>query len=553
MNTKLSSSLLAIALLGACKPETIAIDPNAPQQVPRESNPTWKNWSQNLVHAPTRSGENYYFMPTNLAELQAILARRPAGVNIRVSGQRHSQPPLVIDDDRSGPETANTWLIDLSCYSDLGPSGDQRIVLDPTGQRVTVNTGVREDQLDAFLTANNLMLATVTAGGFFSIGGMTAVDVHGATIAAPIFAETASAFTIVGADGKVTTMDEDSPAVGGWSPLQFARVSLGALGVVTSVTIDVQPRPYATTMSSGHERHKLKTEADFIARYQQLLADHDRLESFYNPYSHEFLVLWWDRQDDPTHKKPNQAPTVTDACSLAEANAYGAPYEKPAVEKPLEKTELYVETHGDRLIADALIGAALLDIELQVNQAARHHSDLWLAEAAEVIFMSYFVELPAVDEAGLAKVWQGLQAINHHVSDEFVIAGPLEFRFIRGGNSALAGTYTSKPDALFVNLDLIGFVAPGAASSYPPALLEFFARVERDWVGLGGWPHNGKMYGFYDPASEGATAPFNPAYLQALAQRRGDRVTAFESFRRSSDPEGVFCNDYLRSLMLCGV
>jgi FAD/FMN-containing dehydrogenase len=103
-------------------------------------------------------------------------------------------------------------------------------------------TGVREDELDVFLTANDMMLKTVTAGGFFSLGGMTAVDVHGATINAPIFAETVSAFSIIGPDGQLKTINTQTPAVDGWSPLRFARVSLGALGVVTSVTVDVMPR-----------------------------------------------------------------------------------------------------------------------------------------------------------------------------------------------------------------------------------------------------------------------------------------------------------------------
>ena len=101
---------------------------------------------------------------------------------------------------------------------------------------------MREDELDAYLTAHNLMMQTVTAGGFFSLGGMTAVDVHGGTMNAPIFAETVSAFTIVRADGSEITIDAKSPRVGNWSPLQFARVSLGGLGVVTSVTLDVMER-----------------------------------------------------------------------------------------------------------------------------------------------------------------------------------------------------------------------------------------------------------------------------------------------------------------------
>src|SRR6516162_9197397 len=221
----------------------MASNPNAKNTSP--SAPTWQNWSGNLVHKPASDGGKYYFAPTNLTELKSVLAQvsKVRGAIIRVSGQRHSQPPLVAEDNRADvPQTTKTYLVDMSCYADLG-LGTDRIALVAGKNQVTVNTGVREDELDAFLTGNNLMLTTVTAGGFFSLGGMTAVDVHGGTLNAPIFAETVSAFTLLLADGSVTTINAQSPAVSGWSPLQFARVSLGGLGVVTSVTIDVEDRP----------------------------------------------------------------------------------------------------------------------------------------------------------------------------------------------------------------------------------------------------------------------------------------------------------------------
>ena len=237
--------------------------------VPSPSAPTWKNWSGNLVHEPATDGVKYYFMPANLAELQSVLADPKAkGVTVRVTGQRHSQTPLVIDDNRNAvPTTTKSYLVDMSCYKDLGPNHDQSIVLVPGKNQVTVNAGVREDELDAFLTKNNLMLKTVTAGGFFSLGGMTAVDVHGGTMDAPIFAETVSAFTLVLADGAVKTIDQQSPAVGGWSPLQFARVSLGSLGVVTSVTIDVIKREYATTLQGETKRLGLPDRDAFIRKF----------------------------------------------------------------------------------------------------------------------------------------------------------------------------------------------------------------------------------------------------------------------------------------------
>src|SRR5262249_45824405 len=160
------------------------------------------NWSGNIVHQPAADGVKYYAMPTNLAELKAVIAKaaKVPGATVRVSGQRHSQTPLVADDNRGAvPKVTTQFLVDMSCYHDL--EGGQSIVLGPGLNQVTVNTGVREDELEAFLTKNNLMLQVVTAGGFFSVGGMTAVDVHGGTVNGPVFAETASSFHLVLADG----------------------------------------------------------------------------------------------------------------------------------------------------------------------------------------------------------------------------------------------------------------------------------------------------------------------------------------------------------------
>ena len=88
-----------LPLLLACKPKPIPNDPNA--HVPEASAPTWKNWSENLVHRPAKDGQAYYFSPTTRDELHTIVTMAAqAGVSLRVTGQRHSQPPLVADDNR---------------------------------------------------------------------------------------------------------------------------------------------------------------------------------------------------------------------------------------------------------------------------------------------------------------------------------------------------------------------------------------------------------------------------------------------------------------------
>ena len=434
-----------------------------------------------------------------------------------------------------------------------GPKEDQRMVVDSTARKVTVNTGVREDELDVFLTAHNLMLQTVTAGGFFSLGGMTAVDVHGGTVDAPIFAETASAYTIMDADGKVATLDASTPAVGGWSPLRFARVSLGALGIVTSVTVDVMERPWATTLRAGKQTATLQDETAFVARFQTLLSTHARVESFVNPYNNNFLVLWWDVDSAPSTRTKNAAPSVLSACDHAKRDEFGAPYEEYVLERVAESAAQGIQENSvGELGASVAIDTAMAVISGLFDTAAKANSDLWLTSATRVIFMSYFVELPDLDEKGLGRAWQGLNAVSTRLksSAEFRLAAPLEFRFVRGGDTALSGTYTETAGARFVNLDMIGYVKAEAASKYPQPLLHFFADIERAWVNLGGMPHNGKMYGFYDPGQKGSfTPPFNPAFLAHLAQGRSDRLKAFEAYRRSRDPNGVFCNRFVHALL----
>ncbi len=534
------------------------------------TSPTWANWSGNIVHEPPSDGENYYFRPTNLADLKAVLAGAKAkGVTLRVSGQRHSQPPLVADDNRGAVAPApTTYLVDMSCYADLGQSGQDQMVLGPGQNQVTVNPGVREDALDTFLTNSNLMLDAVTAGGFFSVGGMTAVDVHGGTVDAPIFAEAVASFTLLGADGNQTTIDGQSKDADGNSLLSFARVSLGMLGVVTRLTLNVLPRPWANTLQGSTERFLAATKPDFIAKYKERLegpAKHDRMECFFTPYAAPFnisnhLVVWWNVVQNPSPPIPNSAPMPQTACTLSNANEFGAGLiDIGKFGAKVIRASQTTDPYWSPLAGPAVIAAIALDqIESQVATANKAFSDLWLAKSSQVIFMSYFIEMPGLDEDGLGKAWEGLDVVRSYVieSGNFHIAAPMEFRFVKGGDSAMAGTFTKNTDAYFVNLDLIAWVEPTPSSQYPAALLKFFSTVERKWISLGGLPHNGKMYGFYDPtdsSTDSFTPPFNRNFLKFITNQRivtrQAPVDAFKKFRSASDPDGLFYSQYLRDLL----
>ena len=110
----------------------------------------------------------------------------------------------------------------------------------------------------------------------------------------------------------------------------------------------------------------------------------------------------------------------------------------------------------------AVIAAIVFEVvEPEVTEANRKHMEMWLTGAVRVIFMSYYIPLPNLDDGGLGKVWDGLDVVSQIVlqDDNFHIAAPMEFRFVKGGDTAMSATFTENPEnTWFINLDLIGFV-----------------------------------------------------------------------------------------------
>ena len=71
------------------------------------SAPAWENWSGNLLHKPPTDGSNYYFMPGQPYRMRTILAKlQGRGRDAPRFRPGHSQPPLVIGDNRNTAPSA---------------------------------------------------------------------------------------------------------------------------------------------------------------------------------------------------------------------------------------------------------------------------------------------------------------------------------------------------------------------------------------------------------------------------------------------------------------
>lgn len=523
----------------------------------------WENWSQNITY---KIPDGTYFYPHNKEELKAILLQAArSGTTVRVSGQRHSQPPLTAptsaDSENNGP---GTIMIDLACYKDLGT---EAIVIDDANpNQVIVNAGIREDELCSFLSERNLILRTVTAGGFFSLGGMTSMDVHGSTVKEGIFSETAVAFTIMGPDGETSTINASTLPMDGSSirPLNFARVNLGALGIVTRITLSVLPRPYPDSLRPDIRGFYMNDAPSFACHMSKLLANYDRIEVFFNPHKSYAVSLLWSlsTSDDTFVDKIDIMELETSTtCTDADSNKYGAPDSYESFQKLLRLAQ------KNKDAAEFSVHEALEKIKKMFHESTKGHSDLWLSDATRCMFMSYFVPLPgtsgdeSISTEALKFAWGGLDAVvkmsqsKKTGGEKFFLAAPLEFRFVHSGKTALAATYkeNNSDGSHFINFDMIAFVKAVDSKEYDEDLQNFFAKIEKVWLlEMNGIPHGGKMYGFVDPVTEKLSTQkgaFNDNFMKHLAALRESRIGEFEKFRSSRDKHGMFLNDHVRKIL----
>jgi xylitol oxidase len=169
------------------------------------------NWAGNIVFGAER-----LHRPRSAGEVQEIVA---AAGRLRVLGSGHSFNRLA---DTDGDLLS---LADLPRTVEIGP--------DRTSARV--DGGIRYGELAARLATEGLAVHNLASLPHISVVGAVATATHGSGERNGNLATAVSGLEVVRADGELVTLtrgDADFPG---------AVVGLGALGVVTALTLDVVP------------------------------------------------------------------------------------------------------------------------------------------------------------------------------------------------------------------------------------------------------------------------------------------------------------------------
>ncbi len=173
---------------------------------------TSTNWAGNLTYSAARLHH-----PTTVAEVQTLVSSSP---RIRALGSRHSFNGIADTDGDQVSVAALPAVVDI----------------DTAQKTVTVSAGARYGDFVEQLDTAGFALANLASLPHISVAGAVATGTHGSGDRNGSLATAVAGIEFVGADGTLHTASR------GDTDFDGMVVSLGLIGVVTSITLDIEPR-----------------------------------------------------------------------------------------------------------------------------------------------------------------------------------------------------------------------------------------------------------------------------------------------------------------------
>jgi xylitol oxidase len=170
------------------------------------------NWAEHIAFGAVST-----HFPTSVAEVQEMVRHAP---KVRAIGARHSFNAIA---DTPGA------LVSLRALP-------RRIEIDAASRTVTIDGGITYAELCPVLEEAGWALFNLASIPDFTVVGAVATAIHGSGNSNKNLASSVAALDIVTASGDVVSFRRGDPDFDG------AVVNMGALGVVTSMVLDLVPR-----------------------------------------------------------------------------------------------------------------------------------------------------------------------------------------------------------------------------------------------------------------------------------------------------------------------
>lgn len=233
----------------------------------------WRNWGRNQECTPIA----FEHARSELEVVEAVRRARAAGQTIKVVGSGHSFTDIACTDGRL-----------------LSIDGLDRVTsVDRAAGTVTVEAGITIARLNHELAERGLALTNLGDIDRQTIAGATATATHGTGAGFGGLATFIRGLEIVAGDGEVLRCSpHEEPEL-----FHCARVGLGALGVVTRITLACEP-----AFTLRHEERPGRLD-EVIADLDPLVDAHDHFELYWLPHTETCSLLANDRVDEEPRPK----------------------------------------------------------------------------------------------------------------------------------------------------------------------------------------------------------------------------------------------------------
>jgi FAD-linked oxidoreductase len=427
---------------------------------------TFRNWDRTLVSRPLR-----YYQPASEEEIVEIVRGvNRAGGTLRVAGAGHSWSPLVLTDDT---------LLNLDRLS-------QVLSVDIDRMQVTVGAGIRLKRLNELLPQYGLGLANLGSIAEQSIAGAISTATHGTGLRIGNLSTRIIAMNLVTSDGHLLRLSAESDP----ELMAAARVSLGALGVITLVTIQ------CVKAFNLRVRGEVRPFDQVLGQIDQLNRENERVRLYWFSGTDVIYVMTF----NPTNERETARQPI--------AEWFNNVALRQGLMSILLKTGHRLPASVNRINQfQARVGFKSEDRVAQSDHA--------LTIAMPPFHQETEYAVPVERTVQALRLTRELIERNH-----FRANVPVEVRFVAADQNMLSPAYDR--DVCYL----------GAYTYGGEFARDYFQGFERAMKSLGGRPHWGKCH--------------NLTVVEARAMY--PLYDRFNGIRRRLDPCGTFANPFIHNL-----
>jgi L-gulonolactone oxidase len=425
----------------------------------------WKNWARNQQCAPARVHK-----PVSEEEIVRVIKKAAEeGSRVKVVGAGHSFTGIALTDGH------------------LIHAGGFNAVLseDKAKKQVTVQSGIPLHELNEQLWDRGLAMQNLGDIAYQSIAGATATSTHGTGLNFGGLATQIAGLRIIAADGSIIDCSPKKDA----DVFKAARVGLGALGIVSAVTLNCE------AAFNLHAVEQAERVDEVLENLDQNVQGNEHFEFFWVPHTGWALTKRNNRTTESLAPRPRWREFRDDIIynNLLFSIVCRAGRIRPSLAPTLARA---FPTSG------------------RVEYIDRSYRVFASPRLVRFYEMEYAIPIQYAKEA--------FNRVRDYVKQSGLnLTFPVEVRFTKGDDIPLSTA--SGRDSCYIAIHVF------EGTHYQ----QYFAAVEDIMDDYAGRPHWGKLH-------------FQKA--ETLADRYPE-WEAFQTIRKRLDPKGMFTNAYLDQVL----